>query len=131
MMDRVNSDYLQTGTQTASNRNNLQSVRTGMVEVEKFNRNNDNNSEFDQTWENFLKIHPFFQQEPFDIPTYCFEWKPEMSTAFDLYGGEIQQTIKEVNDPTNEREQPSLSLKLSFIQMAFQSMFTQLVNTFH
>jgi hypothetical protein len=92
---------------------------------------NDCASDFDLTWENFLKIHPFFQEKPFDIPKYCFEWKPEMSSAFDLYGGEIQQTIKEVNDPTNEREQPSLSLKLSFIQMAFQSMFTQLVNTFH
>jgi len=55
MMDRVNSDYLQTGTQTASNRNNLQSVRTGMVEVEKFNRKNDNNSEFKEYSTYFYK----------------------------------------------------------------------------
>jgi hypothetical protein len=55
MMDRVNSDYLQTGTQTASNRNNLQSVRTGMVEVEKFNRKNDNNLEFKEYSTDFYK----------------------------------------------------------------------------
>jgi hypothetical protein len=55
MMDRVNSDYLQTGTQTASNRNNLQSVRTGMVEVEKFNRKNENNLEFKEYSTDFYK----------------------------------------------------------------------------